>query len=157
MINLRQVGKDWKLSEGQRLLINLDSFNSKLHAYWLQSWPYHLSKWKLSKWLLSAHHHIALFVDQKNIHWCLSHFFFFWLCQILVAAWQIFSCSLWDLVSLSGIKPRPSALGMWSLRDWTTREILVYYTSTQLFYLCLSVYSILIIFQIKDLYNHLEH
>ena len=84
-------------------------------------------------------------------------FFFFWLCQILVAAWEIFSCSLWDLVSWSGIKPRPSALGMWSLRDWTTREILVYYTSTQLFYLCLSVYSLLIIFQIKDLYNHLEH
>ena len=33
------------------------------------------------------------------------------------------SCSMWDLVSQPGIKPRPPALGAWSLSHWTTREV----------------------------------
>ena len=33
------------------------------------------------------------------------------------------SCSMWDLVSCSGIKPRPPALGAQSLSHWTTREV----------------------------------
>jgi len=30
---------------------------------------------------------------------------------------------VWDLVSLSGIEPRPPALGAQSLNHWTTREV----------------------------------
>ena len=32
------------------------------------------------------------------------------------------SCGMWDLVSWPGIKPRPPALGAWSLSHWTTRK-----------------------------------
>ena len=44
-----------------------------------------------------------------------------WLHRALVAAHGIsdaaceFSCSMWDLVPGPGIKPRPLALGAWSL------------------------------------------
>ena len=36
------------------------------------------------------------------------------------------SCSMWDLVPWPGIKPRPPALGTWSLTHWTTREVPVF-------------------------------
>ena len=31
-------------------------------------------------------------------------------------------CGTWDLVLRPGIEPRPPALGVWGLRQWTTRE-----------------------------------
>ena len=34
-----------------------------------------------------------------------------------------FSCSMWDLVLLSGIEPWPPALGAQSLSHWGTREV----------------------------------
>ena len=43
--------------------------------------------------------------------------------KVLVAACRIFSCSMWDLLPCLGIKPRPPALGVWSLSHWTTREV----------------------------------
>ena len=33
------------------------------------------------------------------------------------------SCSTWDLDPCPGIKPGPSALGVWSLSHWTTRDV----------------------------------
>ena len=33
------------------------------------------------------------------------------------------SCVMWDLIPWPGIKPRCSALGVWSLSHWTTREV----------------------------------
>ena len=33
------------------------------------------------------------------------------------------SCGVWDLVPWPGIKPGPPALGLWSLNQWTTREV----------------------------------
>ena len=45
-------------------------------------------------------------------------FLFIWLLWVLVVA-----CSLWDLISWSGIEPGPCALGVWSLSHWTTREV----------------------------------
>ena len=54
-----------------------------------------------------------------------------WLCQVLVVAYRIFSCSLWaiscsmwDLVPCLEIKARSPALGAQSLNHWTTREFL---------------------------------
>ena len=41
----------------------------------------------------------------------------------LVGGMQTLSCSMWDLVPQAGIKPSPSALGVWSLIHWTTREV----------------------------------
>ena len=35
----------------------------------------------------------------------------------------ILSCSTWDLVPQSGIKPRPPALRAWRLSHWTTRQV----------------------------------
>ena len=37
-----------------------------------------------------------------------------------------------DLVPQSGIKPRPPALGAWSLSHWTTREVPLSFSDTQL-------------------------
>ena len=59
------------------------------------------------------------------------HNFFFWLCWVLVvaktattwAACGIFSCSMWDLIPWSGIKPGPSSLGAQSLNHWITKEV----------------------------------
>ena len=39
-------------------------------------------------------------------------------------AFRIFSCNMQDLVPWSGIEPRTTALGVWSLSHWTTREVL---------------------------------
>ena len=41
---------------------------------------------------------------------------------VLVVACRI-SCGMWDLGPWPGIKPRPPALGAWSLRHWTTRDV----------------------------------
>ena len=46
-----------------------------------------------------------------------------WGSLIFVAACNIFSCSMCDLVPLSGIKPRASELGTQSFSLWTTREV----------------------------------
>ena len=56
---------------------------------------------------------------------------FIWLCWVLVASGGgifiatcgIFSCNMWVLVSRPGIEVRPPALGTWSLRHWTYREV----------------------------------
>ena len=49
-------------------------------------------------------------------------YLFVWLCWVLVAACRIFDLhwSTQDLVPRAGIKPRPPALGVWSLSHWTT-------------------------------------
>ena len=59
----------------------------------------------------------------------ISPYFFFFLIFIYLAVlglscsmWTL-RCSIWGLVPLWGIKPRPPALGVWSLSHWTTREV----------------------------------
>ena len=51
------------------------------------------------------------------------------------------NCGMWDLVPQPGIKPRPPALGAWSLSHWITRDMLILHivvcTSTPLQYSCL--------------------
>ena len=51
---------------------------------------------------------------------------YIWLCWVFVEAYRIFSCSMWDLVLWPGIKPKPYALGAWSLTHWTTRDVPVH-------------------------------
>ena len=69
----------------------------------------------------------SLFCFLKNTY------LFIWLHQVLVAACRVFDlrcglqtlrCGTWDLVPLSGIEPRPPALGSRSLSHWATREVL---------------------------------
>ena len=66
-------------------------------------------------------------------------FFLLWLHWVLVAAPEIFdlhcgkqyllvaggilSCGMWGLVPWPGIKPRPPALGAWSLSYYNSREV----------------------------------
>ena len=45
-------------------------------------------------------------------------FFLIFICQ----CW-VLSCSMWDLVPWPKTKPRPPAVGAWSLSWWTTREV----------------------------------
>ena len=56
-------------------------------------------------------------------------YLFIWLCQVLVEACKVFSCGMWDLfiVTWSGIKSRPPALGAWSLSHWAPRRIPINY------------------------------
>ena len=42
---------------------------------------------------------------------------------IVIVAFRVFSCSMWDLVPWPRMEPRPLALGLWSLGHWTTREV----------------------------------
>ena len=54
----------------------------------------------------------------------LNKYVLIWLYPVLVVAHEIFfSCSMWDLVPWTEIKPGPPALGTWSLSHWTTREV----------------------------------
>ena len=60
----------------------------------------------------------------SQVHNFLKHSFT-WLCQVLVAACEIFSCdvwtvsrSMWDLVPQPGIKSRSPALGVQSLSHY---------------------------------------
>ena len=47
-----------------------------------------------------------------------AFFFLIFICQ----CW-VLSCSMWDLVPWPKTKPRPPAVGAWSLSWWTTREV----------------------------------
>ena len=44
--------------------------------------------------------------------------------RVLVAAYELLSCGLWDVVLQLGIEPRPPALGVYSLSRRTTRDAL---------------------------------
>ena len=61
------------------------------------------------------------------LHFCFLFFFltylFIWPWLVLFPACGIFSCSVWDLVPLPGIKPGALALETWSLSPWITREV----------------------------------
>ena len=45
------------------------------------------------------------------------------LSRVIFLAMLGLNCGMWDLVPQPGIKPRPPALGAWSLSHWTTREV----------------------------------
>ena len=70
------------------------------------------------------------FTKNSGAHFEPFFFFFFnfylfiWQCWVLVVACRIFSCGMWNLltVPLSRIKPGIPALGTWNLIHWTTRE-----------------------------------
>ena len=51
---------------------------------------------------------------------------FIWLHWLLAGAHGSFSCGVWDLAPWLGIKPRPLALGAWSLSHWAPREVPIY-------------------------------
>ena len=55
-----------------------------------------------------------------NIYFCN---FFIWLCWVLVVAFGIFVCSMWNLVSWPGIEAGAPTLGVQSLSLWTTRDV----------------------------------
>ena len=54
---------------------------------------------------------------------CIAGRFFFFFLYLFILLHQVFSCSMWDLIPLPRIEPRPPALVAWSLSHWTTREI----------------------------------
>ena len=68
---------------------------------------------------------ILCFLTNLLLHSKKKKHLFIWLCQVLVAAWELLSYSIWDLwiISLPGIEPRPLALGASSLSHCTIREI----------------------------------
>ena len=82
------------------------------------------------------------------------HFFFFfniyfylftWLHQVLVAACETVSCSMWDLVLQPEMEPGPPAWGVWSLSHWATREAPVCVCGVCLVAQVLTLYSLLIL------------
>ena len=77
-----------------------------------------------------------LFTDLLVSHWsdkCTANFFFpfsglpfyswYFVCLFLVGDMLGLSCNMQDLVPWPGIKPRPPALGAWSLNHWAPREV----------------------------------
>ena len=77
--------------------------------------------------LLPAFSHLA---DSALSFFLKNSSLFVWLCWVSFAAWEIFSCGIQtpscsrrDLVPQLGIKPRPTALGVWRLSHWTVRKV----------------------------------
>ena len=64
-------------------------------------------------------YHIALLFALFNIYVCL----FIWLHWVLVAACELFSCSMWDLALWPRMEPRPSAWQVQGFSHWTTRGV----------------------------------
>ena len=60
-----------------------------------------------------------------DVSWDLNKYLFIYLASpgFSCSMWE-FSCGVWDLVLWPGIKPVPPALGVGSLSQWTTREVL---------------------------------
>ena len=86
-----------------------------------QAWAFQLSPWgtwepksalRSPKYLLSLKNKTK---QKKQV--------FIWLHWVLVAAWGIFSCCMWDLVPWPGIELQTLALGAWSLSHRTTTEV----------------------------------
>lgn len=71
--------------------------------------------------------HLQRFCPAMTVFGFFGFFFsiFIWPCLILVVAHKIFHLRyvVCDLVSWSGIEPRPHALRMWSPSHWTTGEV----------------------------------
>ena len=66
-----------------------------------------------------------------------SWFFFFFYIYLTVLG---LSCGMWDLIPWLGIEPRAPALGVWSLSQWTTREVpklILFLLNLPLFFLIL--------------------
>ena len=61
--------------------------------------------------------------SMSPVHWIFVNYYLF-VCATSYVVYGIFNlhCSTWDLVPLQGIEPRPPALGVWRLSQWTTRE-----------------------------------
>ena len=78
---------------------------------------YHFPKWaNLDFPFLS----FLILLDWFSCAWSqMQHKGFF----IFVVACGIFSSGMWDLVPSPGMKPRPCALGAWSLSHWTTGKV----------------------------------
>ena len=87
----------------------------------------------------------------STYYWVFKKYLFIWLCQVVVAALEIFSlqssiwdlsvasmqtlsCDMWDLVSWPGIEPRPHAMTLWSLSHWTTRRAPYYWFWSHFFF-----------------------
>lgn len=86
------------------------------------------------------------FLKSICLHWILvvAHTVFVVICGI-------FSCGLKNLVPLVGIKPVSPALRVWSLKHWTTREVLIpiilkiilflYGNLSETLFICLALYT----------------
>jgi len=82
-------------------------------------------------WLFkSVFYFIYLFKSYMCVYIYTFSIFIYLLRQVLVEVHRIFSCcmwslscSVWDLVPWSGIKPSRPTLEVWSLNHWTTREV----------------------------------
>ena len=59
-------------------------------------------------------------ISLKNLK---KYLFIYLAAQVLVAAYGVFSCSMWDLVPWPEFEPRAPALQVQSLSHWTIREI----------------------------------
>ena len=53
----------------------------------------------------------------KAVEWCDLLFIYLYLgpSWVLVAAWELLTCGMWNLVPLPGIEPTFPTLGAWSL------------------------------------------
>ena len=72
--------------------------------------------------LLPSRTFSSCIAQKKHCSFFKKYIFIYSAAEVLVAACEIFSCSMWDLVPPLGIQPRPPALEMQSLSLWTTSE-----------------------------------
>ena len=99
-----------------------------MSKYLLISWAFNRLGPTLSTYSYHFREIITIILIFKNF----DIYLFVWLCLVFIAkhgivrcGMQTLSCGIWDLVPWTGIKPGPSALGMWRLSHWITREVLI--------------------------------
>ena len=90
-----------------------------LPTYFLKHW--YNKQWISSRIYLQVKQHVNQFCNLlffKN-----NLFYFFLIFLFIYLAVPGLSYGMWDLVPWPGIKPRPYALGAWSLSHWTSKEV----------------------------------
>ena len=82
-------------------------------------------------------YHIALLFAVFNIY----VYLFIWLRWVLVAACELFSCSMWDLALWPRMEPRPSAWQVQGFSHWTTRGVpfLYFLSFLKLSHVCIRI------------------
>ena len=79
---------------------------------------------KFRYFIISFLYIFYLFQVSDGFRICPSIYLFIYLLTVLwlTCPMQTLSCSMWELIPWLGIRPRPPALGTWSVSHWTTKS-----------------------------------
>ena len=92
---------------GDSVAVQFTHTHGSILVYVLPKRAQHTHMDQINKYLLSMHFVLLIF---ENIHLAVLG---------LSCGMQTLRCSMWNLVPWAGVEPRPPALGVWSLNQWS--------------------------------------